>query len=67
MTKKQRRYGGADKPLEVKSSNVPRSEVIVGRNKGNDANETFVLKLTKANIQSAFPSVSKYRSSTQGW
>lgn len=52
MRKKQRRYGGADRPFDVRVVYVPNSEMMVGRNNGSEAKETLVLKFDIPNIQS---------------
>jgi hypothetical protein len=48
MTKKQSKYGGADRPLDVRVEKVPSSEMMVGRNKGREAKLTLVLKFIRA-------------------
>lgn len=44
MMKKQKRYGGADSPLDWIRENEPISEMIVGRKRGRDAKETLLLE-----------------------
>lgn len=42
MTRKQKTYGGAERPLEVIVENVPISEIMVGRKRGREAKETLL-------------------------
>lgn len=42
MTKKQRTYGGEERPCDWMEVKDPISEMIVGTNSGKDANETLL-------------------------
>lgn len=44
MTKKQSRYGGAEKPFDCSVEKAPSSEMMVGRNKGREAKLILQLK-----------------------
>ncbi len=61
MMKKQRRYGGADSPLDTRVLKAPISDIMVGRKSGREANDTLVLKLARANIQSDEEEIVKKR------
>lgn len=52
MRRKLRRYGGAERPFEVRELKVPKSRMMVGRNSGSEAKETLVLKFERPNNQS---------------
>lgn len=45
ITKKQRRYGGAERPLDWIEVKAPISWMVVGTNNGKDANDTLQLTL----------------------
>ena len=46
ITKKQRRYGGAERPLDCALPKVPICEMMVGTNSGKDANETLLVSMS---------------------
>ena len=42
MKKNVHRYGGAERPFDVASSNEPISEMMVGKKSGSDAKQTLL-------------------------
>lgn len=49
MVKKQRTYGGAERPWDWILEKAPISEMMVGTNNGSDANETLLYKTLALN------------------